>query len=115
MTIFTDLYFWLRVLIEISVVLVGGLLAYIATWQLRQDQSIREIREDLIKLKEVIQDHDRIITRNIPDAWTSADKARDALTESLTRLCLHVLGSAPKVPPKVVPQGPHKKKHKPVA
>lgn len=105
-----DTAFLVRILIEVSVVLIGGLMAYIAAWQLRQDKSIGEIRSDLVEIKACVQDHDRIMTRNIPDAWESADKARDMTIESLTRLCLHVLGSVPtKGPP------PHKKKHPPNA
>ena len=103
-----DWEYWVRILIEVTVVLVGGLVAYVAAWQLRQDQSIKRLREDLVKLNECVRDHERIMTRNIPDAWESADKARDMTIQSLTNLCLHVLGRAPQIP-----QHPKKKKHPP--
>jgi len=110
-----DISFLIRILIELSVVLIGGLMAYIAAWQLRQDKSIKDIHDDLVEMKACVQDHDRIITRNIPDAWESADKARDMTIESLTRLCLHVLGSTPPKGSPPPPPPPHKKKHPPNA
>jgi len=110
-----DMDLVLRILIESVIVLLGGMVAYVATWQLRQDESIRKIREEVKVLNDTVQhiEHyvNHIVERNIPDAWESADQARNTLIENLTRLCLRTCEPRA-IPGSPAPPGPPKPKHK---
>lgn len=80
----------IRILLELSIVFVGGLVAFLIGWLIRHDREIAKLREDNAKFKEEA-DHLRFIAdRNIPDAWKESDKAKDTLIASLTKLCTDV-------------------------
>lgn len=106
-----DTMFIIRILAELVVVLIAGILAYMAAWQLRQDSSIRELREETKTLSKSVHYVEHLAEHNIPDAWENADKARDTLIENLTRLCLRTCEPKAQSPQKPPGPGPKHKKH----
>jgi gas vesicle protein len=80
----------IRVLMELSVLLIGGIIAFLVAWQLRQDKKIEEMRTLLIEIQETAKAIKGLAEHNIPDAWKESDKAKDMLIENLTKLCIDV-------------------------
>jgi hypothetical protein len=80
----------IRILLELSVLLVGGIVAFIIAWELRQDRKIDKLELEQREVRELIKFVKEMSEHNFPDAWKEADKSKDLLIENLTRLCTDI-------------------------
>jgi len=75
-------------LLGLCMLLIVGIVGFFVAWNRRQDAAIARVNKVVTEYREAATYLRRLGEHNIPDAWKEADKAKDLLVQTLTKMVM---------------------------